>query len=252
VSLHAWRAELLAALGRFEEAMASGREAVRMADATGHGASRATARALLGYVLISKGDLEAAVAVLESGLAEGERIGVKHAITRNAYPLGYVLFLLGRREAGLRALARASEIRGSASVSVESTRSGFLSASTHLHAGQYAAAEEALTQGLALAAARNDQGHVPPLLRVRADLLATREWDPAEELRLRLEGVRLATELGLIPEAAHGHFGLSRYHRRAGDASRVTASLATALDLYRRLQMDWWERVAHVAGTGGT
>ena len=108
----------------------------------------------------------------------------------------------------------------------------YVSFAPHLHAGQYAAAEEALTQGLALAAARNDQGHVPPLLRVRADVLATRDADPAEELRLRLEGVRLATELGLMPEAAHGHLGLSRFHRRAGDESQATASLATALDLY--------------------
>lgn len=91
-----------------------------------------------------------------------------------------------------------------------------------------------------------------PLLRVRADVLATRKADPAEELRLRHEGLRLATELGMVPEAAHGHLGLSRFHRRAGDESRATANFATALDLYRELKMSWWERAAHVAGAGGT
>jgi DNA-binding SARP family transcriptional activator len=246
VSLSAWRAETLATLGRFQEAVASGREALRVANDIGHDASRATAAGFLGYVLILRGDPDAAVPILESGLAVAEGVGLGHGIIRNAYPLAYALLLLGRRDEGLRRLARADETRRGASWR-ETTRFGFLTASAHLHAGELATADEALAQGLTITAARDEQGHVAPLLRLKAEVLAHRGVDPEEELRCRQESLRLATELGMRPETAHAHFGLRRFYRRAGDEARAQASLITALGLFRELEMDWWSREAEAS-----
>jgi predicted ATPase len=246
-SLYAWRAEAQAVLGRFEEALASGREALRVAEDIGHDASRAMASALLGYVLVLKGDLESAVPVLESGLAIAERIELMHGIRRNAYPLAWILFLLDRSDEGRRCLARASAAPVGGTGRLESTRYGLLIAAAHLEAGQLVEADTALAQGLSNVEIRGERGHVPPLWRLRAELLFRRATDPDEELRLRRESVRLATDLGLKPEVAHGHLRLSRFYRRAGDEARANASLAIALDLLRGMAMGWWQREAEAA-----
>src|SRR5207247_1272898 len=61
VSLCGWRSEAEGALGRFDAALASATEALRMATEIRHASSLSIANAFLGYLKLLQGDLEAAV-----------------------------------------------------------------------------------------------------------------------------------------------------------------------------------------------
>src|SRR6516225_10036596 len=59
----------LSALGAFAEGRRHGEEALRLATLDGRGQEPSAARALLGHLYLTQGDLEHAIQVLEPGLA---------------------------------------------------------------------------------------------------------------------------------------------------------------------------------------
>jgi tetratricopeptide (TPR) repeat protein len=72
VSLCGWRSEVEAALGHFDTAVVTSGEALRVAVEIRHSSSLAIANAFLGYAHLLRGELAAAIAVLERGLAVNE------------------------------------------------------------------------------------------------------------------------------------------------------------------------------------
>ena len=76
VSLCGWRSEVYAALGKFDAALASAAEGLRVAGEIRHPSSLTLSNAFLGYCQILKGDIDAAIPTLERGLA----IGQEHVI----------------------------------------------------------------------------------------------------------------------------------------------------------------------------
>jgi class 3 adenylate cyclase/tetratricopeptide (TPR) repeat protein len=80
VSLGAWGAEARAARGDFEAALRSAHDALHMAVEIKHPSSVSIADAFLGYVHLMRGDLDAAVPVLERGLAISTEHELVHGI----------------------------------------------------------------------------------------------------------------------------------------------------------------------------
>ncbi|MBI4608571.1 MAG: AAA family ATPase [Candidatus Rokubacteria bacterium] len=240
VSLGGWRSEAHAALGRFDEALGSATDALRMASEIRHPSSLSIASAYLGYAHAARGDAEAAVPCLERGLAVSREHDLIHGITANSLYLGYSLLLLGDRERGLECLARAFE-RPLGSFVLQWTRYRTVTAGAYLIAGEVETAAAEVSEGLAAATKRDARGYRAPLLRLQAEVFARRErGDHARALECLKEALELATELGLRPDCAHCHLGLGRLHRRTGKPEQAHEHLTTAATMYREMNMHYW------------
>ena len=116
VSLCGWRAEANALLGRFDSALASVTEALRVANEIQHPSSCSIASAFLGYIRLLQGDVEAAREVLQRGLAISEEHDLVHGICANGVYLAWASLLAGNR-------ARRDSVARTRSVSSASSRS---------------------------------------------------------------------------------------------------------------------------------
>ena len=61
------------------------------------------------------------------------------------------------------------------------------------------------------------------------------------------QALALAEELGMRPLQAHCHRGLGTLYARQGQREQARAALATAIDLYRDMEMTFWLPQAEAA-----
>jgi class 3 adenylate cyclase/tetratricopeptide (TPR) repeat protein len=230
VSLCGWRSEVEAALGRFDAALATGGEALRVAAEMRHSSSLALANAFLGYAHLLRGDLPAALPVLERGLAIAEEHDVMHGICANGVYLAWARCLAGDRTRGLEYLDRAFE-RHAAAV-MQWTRFGTVTAAAYLAGGRAADARRVVAVGTAAAAERGAQGYCAPLLRLEAEILLAEGDTAAAQLRAE-EALSAALELGAPPEIGHCHRVLSR-------VSPSSEHAAAARRIFDELGMAFW------------
>jgi hypothetical protein len=64
--------------------------------------------------------------------------------------------------------------------------------------------------------------------------------DVAQSESYYQQAMVLADELGMRPLVAHCHHGLGRLYHQSGRAEQARAALATAIDLYRTMEMTFW------------
>ncbi len=247
VSLTAFRAEAYATLGDFPQALASAREALRVATDIRHPNSLAVASDHLGYVHVLRGELETAVPFLERALAIFRELDLFHGTVRTSARLAYTLALLGERERGLECLARAIERWSGTMMLGYGLGHRTLTASAYLAAGRPEEARAAIQQGLAVATEGRARGYQAPLLRLESEVLAQADPDRARE-RLE-EALALAAELGMRPEVAHCHRGLGELYRRTGKRQEAREHLTTAATMYRDMDMRFWPEQAEAEET---
>ena len=238
VSLSAWRSEAYAALGHFEHALVSGRDALRVAMETEHPPSLLVAQDHLGYVHLLRGDLHAAVPLLERALAVASEHDLIHGFTRASSRLAYVLTLLGQTERGLSVLGRALG-RYAARVTPPVRAYGTTTASAYLAAGAYEDARADIHQGLAAAAERHAHGHLASLQRLAAEVLQHDDDCAGAGARFN-EALVTAADHEMRPEVAHCHLGLGKLYRRTGKREQAQEHLTTATTMYREMGMTYW------------
>jgi hypothetical protein len=111
------------------------------------------------------------------------------------------------------------------------TKYGSLTGGAWLAAGDVAAAEAEIDRGLAFTEPRDAfTGAATSLER----------------------GLTLAMELGLRPEIAHCHLGLSRLYRRTGKREQAQEHLTTASTMYREMDMPFWLEQAEAEPKGSS
>ncbi len=237
VSLSAWRSETYAALGDFQQAFGSAREALRVATDIQHPTGLAVANRYLGYVHSLRGQMETALPFLERALAIAREHELFQANIFTSVHLAYALVLLGERERGLECLARTLE-RSTGVLTPRWYHYGTVTASTYLAAGCPEEARTEIRLGLAAATERNAWGYRSTWLRLEAELLALGDSAGARE-RLE-EALALAAELGMRPEVAHCHLGLAKLYRNTGNREQATKHFSTAATMYREMDMQFW------------
>jgi tetratricopeptide (TPR) repeat protein len=230
VSLCGWRSEVEAALGRFDTALATGGEALRVAVEIRHSSSLAIANAFLGYAHLLRGDLSAALPALERGLAIAEEHDVMHGICANGVYLAWARCLAGDQTRGLEYLDRAFE-RHAAAV-MQWTRFGTVTAAAYLAGGRAADARRVVASGTAAATARGAQGHRAALLRLEAEILLA-EGDTAGAQPRAEQALAAALELGALPEIGHCHSVLAQVASSSEHA-------ASARRIFDELGMTFW------------
>jgi class 3 adenylate cyclase/tetratricopeptide (TPR) repeat protein len=236
-----WLTLCLAERGEFDEGLALGEEALRIAEKGDPGYSFVLGCAGLGNLCVAKGDFDRAIAVLETGLSREA-----HASSTKAWP--FVASALGAAYAHAGRLAEAlplleEAVERAAGMKLKANQSLRLArlAEAHLRAGRPESAFPLAAQALDLAQEHRERGHEAHVHRLLAFIEVGREaptLDRAEESYRK--ALTLAEQLGMRPLQGHCHFGLARLHSRRGDAGAAAIELTIAREFFRALDMTFW------------
>jgi tetratricopeptide (TPR) repeat protein len=241
IQSQAYLALPLSALGAFAEGRRHGEGALRLATLEGQGNMLSSAHAWLGHLYLAQGDLEHAIRVLEPGLALCRASGDRSQLRQIAAALGYASALQGRLAEGLILLEEAiSEAIRTGGLIGLAYRVAWLSEVCRL-AGRGEEAWQHARQALDLARQQKARGHEALVLHQLGVVQA--HADPPDVVQAEAyyqQALALAEELGMRPLQAHCHLGLGRLYGQTGRREQAHAALATAIALYRDMEMTFW------------
>jgi class 3 adenylate cyclase/tetratricopeptide (TPR) repeat protein len=241
-------ARTLSDLGAFAEGRRYGEEALHLATLAGRGQAPIVAHACLGYLSLVQGDLEHAIWMLEQGLALCRASGSRGWLRVIAAGLGYAAALQGRLAEGRALLGEAiSESLRTGGLTGQAYRVAWLSEVCRL-AGRGEEAWQHVRQALDLARQLKERGHEAFALHQLGVVQA--HADPPDVALAEAhhqQALALAETLGMRPLVALCHLGLGRLYSQSGRDAQARTALATAIDLYRAMDMTFWLPQAEAA-----
>jgi DNA-binding NtrC family response regulator/tetratricopeptide (TPR) repeat protein len=243
VNIHAWQSELYAILGRHEDACTVARKAVALARSIANPSALVFGEAFLGQALLLRGQLDQALPLLEQAFAALASGHFTNAISFAAVFLAYALALDGQPARALQLLDDHFPVPPSRTGSPQRTRYRSVTAAARLAAGRPDQALRELDFILPIARHTDLRGHLPTLLRLRAEALLRDPSTSLEEIHSLCEEARaMAAQVGLEPEIARceGILGLAQV--RAGKIESGRAHLTAAFEAFERLGMEYWMR----------
>jgi len=102
-------------------------------------------------------------------------------------------------------------------------------------------------QAQALAREHQERGHQAYALRLLGDIAARRDPPEGEPAVAHYQqALALAEALGMHPLQAHCHHGLGTLYARRGQGEQARPELATAIEMYRAMDMTFWLPQAEV------
>ena len=238
-----WLAWCLAERGQFEEAVAHGREAIRLAEALDHRFSLAWATWGLAHVALIKGDPHEATPLLERSRALSVEEGHLVWPHFHAWAFGQLRALSGQAAEAVTLLQESLRIFDVMGLGVWQSLVLVRLGEACVLAGRLAEARAAGERGLTLARERTERGHEAWALRFLADLDARAGVLDAATVEGRYrEALTLAHELGMRPLVAHCHLGLATLYRRMDKREQGAEHLAAAMTMYTEMGMVSWQR----------
>jgi tetratricopeptide (TPR) repeat protein len=238
-SARTWLVLALTGLGRFEEGIAQGEEAVRLAAADEHLYAVTQAQAFLGRLLVVRGDLAHAIPLLEQTLRLASDADIPDTLSSAAVALGEAYALAGRVDDALPLLEQVVAEDGRRGVAHPSCTMRL--GEGYLRAGRLDEAHTRATSALELARAHREHGSVAWANRLLGEIAAART--PPERARAQAhyeDALGAALELGMQPLVAHCHFGLGRLAARGSRDAGAAAHLETAARLFTEMGMTFW------------
>jgi class 3 adenylate cyclase/tetratricopeptide (TPR) repeat protein len=231
-------ANVLAQLGRFDEAIGHAEAAVQIAETADHPETLVAALGILGLVHLRRGDLPLAARALErcQDLFRTWQIVIWAALA--AATLGVAYALADRADEALPLVAGAVEEFRRRPIHVYPALIHLCAGMTYLSAGRIDEAAGYAREALALTrrlGARASEAHA---LCLAGDIASAAGADDAE--RSYRAALTLAMELGMRPLVAHCHLGLGKLYRRTGQREEAQEHLATATTMYREMGMAYW------------
>jgi class 3 adenylate cyclase/tetratricopeptide (TPR) repeat protein len=236
-----WLVSCLADLGAFDEGIARGEEAVRLAEAVEHPFSLTQAYFALGSLYLRKGDLPQAIPVLERGLELCQVANILTWLPAVAAALGCAYIFEGRVTEAMLLLQQAAARNASGGVSAGHARWVAYLSEAYLLTGHMDEAMGLARSALALARDLKAQGNEAYALRLLGEIHA--HQDPLEveaaEAAYR-QALVLAEALGMRPLLAHCHLGLGVLYTKVGRLAQARAALSTAIELFHAMEMTFW------------
>ena len=108
-------------------------------------------------------------------------------------------------------------------------------------AGRLEEAMQLGQQALEVTRTQKQQGYQAYALRLLGDIAAHRTPPEVEEAeRYYRQALALAEAIGMRPLQAHCHLGLGTLYAKTGQREQARAELATAIELYRAMEMTFW------------
>jgi tetratricopeptide (TPR) repeat protein len=237
VMARSYLAMIFADRGVFPRGIEHGQEGIRLAEALDHPYSLAAMCWALAYLHITRGDFGAAVPLLERGLTVSRDWDLSLSVARHTGSLGYAYTVSGRTAEGLSLLEQA--LAAFDAMGNRSARCVFLVylGEAQALAGRLDDALESAVSALTLARDGGQRGYEAGALRLLGEVTGRRDSPQDAEAHYR-DALALAEELGMRPLAAHCHLGLGKQARER---------LATALAMYREMDMPFWRERAETA-----
>jgi predicted ATPase/class 3 adenylate cyclase len=238
-------ARCLAELGAFTEGLAYGEECLRIAEAVNHPPSLIDACHGIGYVYLCKGALHQALPWLERGLEVCRVWDIPLLFYVSSSVLGYAYVLAGRVSDALPLLEQ--------SVSTEAMqlmrgRVHVWLSEAYLRLGRLDEALAVAVRGLEFCRAHAQQGEQAWALRLLGEIYAHRQPPETEQAEAHYQqALALAETLSMRPLQAHCHRGLGTLYTQTGQRQLARPALATAIELYRAMDMTFWLPQAEVA-----
>jgi class 3 adenylate cyclase/tetratricopeptide (TPR) repeat protein len=238
----------LAERGEFDEGITHGQEAIRLAEAADHQFSLVLASWGLAYLYGLRGELSPAVRLLERGLALCREWNLTVLSPRVTGFLGSVYARSQRIAEGLSLLHQALK-------AMEALGFGGYHSLLVVHLGEACLLADRLEEALAAASraltlARNlgERGHEAWALRLLGEIASTRDPpDVATAEGYYGEAFALASDLGMRPLLAHCHLGLGTLYSQMRKLEQARSELATAIELFRSMDMTFWLERAEAA-----
>jgi len=241
IESQAWLARTLGVLGAFAEGRRHGEEALHLATLAGRGVTPIVARANLGLLYLTQGDLKHAIRVLEPGLALCRASGDRNLLPTITAGLGSASALQGRLTEGRTLLEEAiSECLRTGRLRDHANLVAWLSEVWRL-AGRREEAWQHARQALDLARQHKERAnealalHQLGVVQAHAD---PPDVAPAEAHYQ--QALALAEELSMRPLQAHCHHGLGQLYHQTGRREQARTALSAAIDLYRAMDMTLW------------
>jgi tetratricopeptide (TPR) repeat protein len=234
-----WLIVSLAELGAFAEGIVRDEEEVRIAESVAQPYSLVHASFSAGFLYLRKGDLDKAIAVLERGLGLCQVWNIGGWVTNIASHLGYAYALSGRIT---EAVPMLEEAVGS---KVLTTGMGLLwmayRSEAYLLAGRRDEASQLAGRALELARRHDELGNQGWVFHLLGEIAAQRDPPEIEQAEAHYrQALALTYERGMRPLQAHCHLGLGTLYAKIGQREPARASLSTAIDLYRTMDMTFW------------
>jgi class 3 adenylate cyclase/tetratricopeptide (TPR) repeat protein len=230
---------VLAEQGKFEEGIAHGEEALRLAVASDDPYSLAFACWRLAHLQIIRGDLCRAVPLLERGVTVSREWNLALFSVGNTGSLSYARALSGQVAEGIPLLEHAVTAVGTMGVGAYQSLFLIYLGEAYVLAGRLDDAFEVAGKALHLARERGQRGFEGWALRLLGELTAHR--DPPEHADCHYgDGLTIAAELGMRPLTAHCRFGLGKLSGRTGKHHEAREHLAAAITMYKEMGMRLW------------
>jgi tetratricopeptide (TPR) repeat protein len=232
-----WLVRSLAELGAFAEGMTYGDEAVRIAEAADHAFTLIAAYHSVGLLCLRKGEIPKALAFLEHALTLVKSRNVPYLFGMTASCLGSAYALAGQVELALPLLEQVLQRLASG----VNWMWGAELSEAYLLAGQRDELLRLVGRALECSPDLKERGHQAWLLRLLGEITARRDPPEAEQTqRYYQQALALADARGMRPLQAHCHRGLGMLYAKTGQREQARAALATAVNLYRTMEMILW------------
>jgi predicted ATPase/DNA-binding winged helix-turn-helix (wHTH) protein len=238
----------LTELGRFDDGIRYGQEAIQIAERADHAFSLYQACRRLATLYLCQGTLDHAIPLLERTLALCQEADLPYGVPSTISRLGLAYAQAGRPTEALPYLEQTTQL----AVAYQ-TDGGYamwlaLLSESYLLVGHLSTARSLAHEALAIAQDRQERGVQGYALRLLGALTAQgTDSDMAAAAGYYQHAIGLAQELGMRPLLAHCHLGVGSLYSRLGQRAQATAALSTAVEIYRALSMSFWLPQAEAA-----
>jgi tetratricopeptide (TPR) repeat protein len=236
VGVRCWLAVLCSDTGQFQRGVRHARDAVRMAEQVDQPYSMALACWALGLLYTRWGRYDEATPLLERSIALARAHRIEILVPLATAYVGGICAVSGRIDEGVALLQESvGTWQGSGAFhSVATAKLGMAYLIAERWEDAWTAACDALARARAAKARQAETGALGLLgeIALRCRFAGGRAAD--EYFR---QAIALADELGMMPVAAHCHLGLAKWCLLSGEDSRACEHLATAVAMFRQMDM---------------
>ncbi|MGH7930649.1 MAG: hypothetical protein ACREQV_23000 [Candidatus Binatia bacterium] len=234
----------LAQIGKFNETLAHGEEAIQIATERDYPLSIVFAYNAVGVVALLKGEFSEAIVALERSLSvcEAAEIPVQRPLVVSCLSSAYAY--VGRFDEALRLLESTTDRE--AWMSTERSRQLPFGKAMRMVwevealmlADRRSDAEALARRVLEVSEASKDKGSEGWLRCQLADLMTWREPKHAEASYT--QAINLAQKLSMCPLQARCHLGLGRLYAESSNSDMARSELYASIELYRAMSMPFW------------
>ena len=232
----------LSELGEFEEAETWAQQGIELAEQVKNVFSTALVCACSGFAYLRHGSLDAAMKVLQKADRVGREADLQSILSYIAGSLGDVYLLLGRPDDALPILEEATEPQKLDSSVISTIHPISVLAEAYRLTGQITKAVETAEKALRVFRQTEEICFGAWALYVMSKIQSENGSEQIEQAtHTYRRAISLAEELKMRPLLAHCCLDLGKFHIKRGRIKEARTELMNAIDLYRSLDMRFWQ-----------